>query len=132
MWSAFAVAVLLAGAALSGCATTRSDLPYRAVAAVGAPVIPPLGLLYTNLRAPLSLDSTSFGAKRGTAVSHQIGLPPLPFPGTVLGLDLFAWGDASPARAAANGGITTVRHTDYELTVVLWIYRRFTLQVYGD
>ena len=48
------------------------------------------------------------------------------------GLDLFAWGDASEKAAAANGGITTVRHADYELRAVLWVYRTFTIDVYGD
>jgi hypothetical protein len=126
-----AVAVALAGLLVAGCAT-RSDVPYRALARVSAPVIPPLGLFYTDVHAPLSLGATSFGAKRGTAVSHQIGLPPLPFPGLTTGLDLFAWGDASEKTAAADGGITTVRHADYELRVVLWLYRTFAIDVYGD
>jgi hypothetical protein len=126
-----AIAIALAGLALVGC-VTRSDAPYRGLARVSVPVIPPQGLIYTDIRAPLSLGATSFGAKRGTAVSHQIGLPPLPFAGLVTGLDLFAWGDASEAAAAANGGITTIRHADYGLTVVLWVYRRFTIEVYGD
>jgi hypothetical protein len=126
-----AIAVALAGLALVGCAN-RSDVPYRALVRVSAPVIPPLGLFYTDVHAPLSLGPTSFGAKRGAAVSHQLGLPPLPFPGLTTGLDLFAWGDASEKAAAANGGITMVRHADYELRAVLWVYRTFTVDVYGD
>jgi len=114
-----AFAAALAGLVLAGCAN-RSDVPYCALVRVSAPVIPPLGLLYTDVHAPLSLAATSFGARHGTAVSHQIGLPPLPLPGLTTGLDLFAWGDASQKTAAANGGITTVRHADYELRVVLW------------
>jgi len=123
---------ILAGLVLAGCATTRSDLPYRVMAGVTAPVIPPLGLIYTNLHAPLSLGPTSFGAKRGTAVSYEIGMPPLPYPGLVSGPDLFAWGDASEKTAAANAGITKIQHADYSLLVVLWLYRRFTIEVYGD
>ena len=126
-----AIAIALAGLVLAGCAT-RSDVPYRALARVSVPVIPPMGLLYTDVHAPLTLGATSFGTKRGAAVSHQLGLPPLPFPGLTTGLDLFAWGDASEKAATANGGITTVRHVDYELRVVLWLYRTFTIDVYGD
>lgn len=131
MKRAIAIALALATAALSGCAT-RSDAPYRSQAGLKVPVIPPQGLIYTQMRAPLSLEATSFGAKRGTAVSHQIGLPPLPFPGLWTGLDLFAWGDASQKTAAANGGITSVEHADYELLIVLFVYRRFTSEVYGN
>jgi len=127
-----AIAIALAGFLLVSCAATRSDVPYRLVSGVTAPVIPPLGLIYTNLHAPISLGPTSFGTKRGTAVSHQIGLPPLPYPGLVGGPDLFAWGDASEKTAAANAGITKVQHADYSLLVVLWVYRRFTIEVYGD
>jgi len=126
-----ALAIALAVVVLAGCAT-RSDVPYRGLVRVSAPVIPPLGIFYTNVHPPLSLGPTNFGTKRGVAVSHQLGLPPLPLPGLVTGLDLFAWGDASEKTAAANGGITTVRHADYELRVVLWLYRTFTIDVYGD
>lgn len=131
MRAAIAGALGIALVALSGCAT-RSDAPYRALAKLHAPVIPPQGLFYTHLKAPISLEATDFGAKRGTATSEQIGLPPLPFYGLQTGLDLFAWGDASLQAAAAAGGITEVEHVDYELTVVLFFYRRFTIEVYGN
>jgi len=135
MKRAIAAALALAGAALvavlPGCAT-RSDVLYRAIADVRAPVIPPQGLVYTHFRAPLALDSTGFGSKHGAAVSHQIGLPPLPFPWLYTGLDLFSWGDASQQTAAASGGITKVEHVDYDLMIVLMVYRRFTTEVYGD
>jgi hypothetical protein len=129
---ALAIALAVAAAlAVAGCAT-RPDTLYRSQAAVRAPVIPPQGLLYTRLRAPLSLEAVGFGAKRGTAVSHQLALPPLPFPGLWTGLDLFAWGDASLRAAAENGGIREVQGADYELMVVLLVYRRFTSEVYGN
>lgn len=133
MRSAIALAACLGLAALTGCAAaSRSDTAYRALAKLHAPVIPPQGLFYTHLKAPISLEATDFGAKRGTATSEQIGLPPLPFYGLQTGLDLFAWSDASLQAAAAAGGITEVEHVDYELTVVLFFYRRFTIEVYGN
>ena len=33
---------------------------------------------------------------------------------------------------SAGRGITTVEHADYELVVVLCVYRRFTTEVDGD
>lgn len=46
---------------------------------------------------------------------------------------LFAWGDASYAAAAANGGIATLRHADQEVfTVLFGLYTRWRVVVYGD
>jgi len=87
----------------------------------GAPVVPPLGALYSNVQAPIDIDSdeTQLGTKRGEAVSS-----------TVLGL--VAWGDASVRTAATNGGLTTIRHVDYAYFNVLGVYATFTTVVYGD
>jgi hypothetical protein len=89
--------------------------------AFSAPVVPPPGLLYSNTKAPIDIDSdqTQLGAKRGAAVSK-----------TVLGL--VSWGDASVREAATSGGLTTIRHVDYEYYNVLGIYSTFTTVVYGD
>lgn len=125
---------LLVVALATGCASMspRPDLAYRATSKLKAPVLPPPGFVYTNRKAPLSFGPTDFGSKSGRATSSQIGLPPLPFPGLTMGLDLFAWGDASEQAAAADGGMTEVKHTDYQLEVFLMIYRRFTLEAHGD
>jgi hypothetical protein len=86
-----------------------------------APVIPPTGALYSNVQAPIDVDAdaTQLGTKRGEAVSK-----------TVLGL--FSWGDASVRTAATNGGLTTIRHVDYEFFNVLGVYATFTTVVHGD
>jgi hypothetical protein len=47
-------------------------------------------------------------------------------------LFLFAWGDASVAAAARDGGITTIRHADYEYLNVIGLYTSFTTVVRGD
>ena len=128
---------LLACGAL-GCANTvfngarRPDAAYRAVSKIAAPVIPPPGVLYGDVRAPLAIGPTHFGPRKGTATSSQIGLPPLPFAGLAQGLDLFAWGDASLDAAAAEGGISKVEHTDYRLETYFFVYRRFTVEAYGE
>ncbi|UCE84817.1 MAG: hypothetical protein JSU66_10690 [Deltaproteobacteria bacterium] len=128
------IAALLASIPLLGCvgAGSRPDMAYRMAAKVRAPVIPPQGLLYSDIKAPVTAGGTDFGTRRGTATSFQIGLPPLPVAGLASGLDLFAWGDASSEAAAAAGGIQQVDHVDYRLEVFLFVYRRFTTEVYGD
>ncbi|MBW2200549.1 MAG: hypothetical protein JRF71_06885, partial [Deltaproteobacteria bacterium] len=46
---------------------------------------------------------------------------------------LFAWGDASYAKAAENGGITVLRSADQEIFLVLFgLYTRWRIVVYGD
>jgi hypothetical protein len=86
-----------------------------------APVIPALAGVYTNTKAPMDIDydETQLGSKTGKASTTTI-------------LGLVAWGDASAAAAAADGGITTIRHADYEFLNVLFIYQSFTTVVRGD
>jgi hypothetical protein len=86
-----------------------------------APVIPALGGAFTNTQAPLDVDydETQLGSKTGKA-------------STVAILGLFAWGNASTAAAARDGGITTIRHADYEFLNVLGLYQSFTTVVRGD
>lgn len=87
-----------------------------------APVVPPIGILFNNTEAPLDVDfdETQLGSKVGKASTTSV-------------LWLFAWGDASTAAAARDGGITTIRHADYEfLNVFLGIYASYTTVVRGD
>ena len=80
------------------------------------------GCLYTHIMTPLdrNVDKTVLGQKTGTATMHSV-------------LWLFAWGDASSAAAAKQGGITTMNHMDQEfLNIVFGIYAESTTIVYGD
>jgi hypothetical protein len=80
------------------------------------------GCLYTNVLAPYDrdLNKTSLGQKQGKASMESV-------------LWLVAWGDASTAAAAKQGGITTVNHMDREyLNVIFGIYTKTTTIVYGD
>ena len=130
-----ALALVLAAGLLAGCASinVRPDSGYRAVNKFRVAVLPPPGVLYSNTKAPLSFRAGhDFGSKVGRTTSSQIGLPPLPFPGLTMGIDLFAWGDASEQTAAAAGGITDVKHADYQREIFFMIYRRMTVEAYGD
>lgn len=80
------------------------------------------GCAYVNVKSPLDvdLDQTTLGRKTGVAEARSI-------------LWLIAWGDASYAAAAADGGITTLRHADQEVFNVLFgLYTRYRVVVYGD
>ncbi|MFN0058150.1 MAG: TRL-like family protein [Planctomycetota bacterium] len=88
---------------------------------VSAPVVPPLGWVYTQVHAPLDVDymNTDLGSKKGSAETMNI-------------LGLIAMGDASIGKAAMNGNIKTVKHADYEMFNILGVYSRFTTHVHGD
>jgi hypothetical protein len=66
-----------------------------------------------------NLDKTVLGQKKGKAAMHSV-------------LWLVAWGDASTAAAARDGGIGVVNHMDREfLNVLFGVYTETTTIVYG-
>ncbi len=80
------------------------------------------GCAYVNVKTPYDADlnQTTLGPKTGMAQAHSV-------------LWLFAWGDASYAAAAKNGGITTMQHADQEVfTVLFGLYSRWRVVVYGE
>jgi hypothetical protein len=85
---------------------------------IAAPVVPPIGLAYTELDAPLA-PRGEVGSKRGTSTVTAI-------------LFLVSTGDGSVRAAARNGGISDVKLVDYEYRNVLGVYQRYTTVVYGD
>jgi hypothetical protein len=92
-----------------------------------APVQPPPGFLFTSIRAPLTVDfdKTPVGTKRGE--SSVIWARDILFTGQTV-----AWESAAIEEAAREGGITTVRHADYEALIVLGVFGWFKVIVYGD
>jgi hypothetical protein len=86
-----------------------------------APVIPPLGKAYSDVKAPLSINynPTNVGRKFGKSESISI-------------LGLVATGDASTQAAAANGGISKIDFADYAYYNVLGVYQRYVTIVYGE
>ena len=78
--------------------------------------------VYTNIVVPLDTDvqDTTLGDKVGRASNQSV-------------LWLVAWGDAGMQAAAANAGITTLKHADMEVLQVLFgLYTRTTTMVYGN
>ncbi len=68
-----------------------------------------------------NLDETTLGDKVGRAEWQSV-------------LGLVAWGDAGTKAAAADGGISTIRHADQEVFALGYglFYMRTTTIVYGD
>jgi hypothetical protein len=89
---------------MTGCATVASPLA---------------GVIYTDVKAPVTATSNSASAKVGSATASSI-------------LGLIAMGDASIETAAKNAGIKHIQHVDYHSTTILGIYSTFTVDVYGE
>jgi hypothetical protein len=93
---------------------------FFVVLALMAPMV--TGCAYVDIKTPFDqdLDRTELGSKRGTAEAYSL-------------FWLVAWGDASYATAAKNGGIKILRHADQEVRQVLFgLYTRWRVVVYGD
>jgi len=86
-----------------------------------APVMPPSGMLFSAISAPMDvdLDQTSMGMSDGSASSYSI-------------LSLVAFGDCSIEAAADDGGLRTINHADYKYLNVLGAFSMFTTVVHGN
>jgi hypothetical protein len=86
-----------------------------------APVIPPYGIIFSDLKAPLDIDmnNTPVSSKSGRAMTTSI-------------IGLVATGDASINTAARDGGLTTIHYADYEYKNLVGIIQNYTTVVYGD
>jgi hypothetical protein len=94
----------------------------KLIAALVVAMVLTTGCLYTHVMTPYdtNLDKTVLGQKTGKASMQSV-------------LWLFAWGDASTAAAAKQGGLATVNHMDKEfLNIIFGIYTETTTIVYGE
>ena len=97
--------VLMAAALLlSGCAMVLT---------------PATGFLYSDVKGPHAVTPNAGYSKVGTSQCTSI-------------LGWIATGDASIKAAMENGGITEIDHVDYKTEVVLGVYAKLTVIVYGD
>ena len=102
-----AVAMLTTIALVSGCYST--------------PVMPPTGVIYSNIDAPISLSivGQDLGTRRGEASCKSL-------------LGLFAWGDCSAKAAADAGAISELKQLDYNFFNFLFVWQSLTTIAYGD
>jgi hypothetical protein len=80
---------------------------------------PALGIVYTDVKAPLAVTSNTNASKVGTADAASI-------------LGIIAIGDASIENASKKAGIKSIHHVDYRSTNILGIYAQYTVYVYGE
>lgn len=99
------VTFLLSIALLSGCG-----------AMAFAPV---MGVLYTDVKAPLTATSNPSSTKLGKGSATSI-------------FGLIATGDASIETACKTAGITKIHHVDYHATNILGIIATYTVYVYSE
>ena len=98
------VPLLLTALLLSGCAVAAS---------------PVIGVVYTDVQAPLDATANAASAKTGEATCESI-------------LGIIATGDCSIATAAQSAGITRIHYVDYKTRNILGFYATFTVVVYGE
>ncbi len=103
-----------------GLVTLTSSLMLVA-GCLTAPFTPPMGFVYSNVDAPLSIDHnrSAITSKRGEASSVCV-------------LGLVSVGDVSTQAAAQNGGLKTIQYLDYKYFNILGIYQKTTVIVHGE
>lgn len=79
---------------------------------------PTLGLVYTNVRAPIMATENEISSKQGTSCATSL-------------LGMFAFGDASIEKAKRSASITKVSSVSYDSFSLLGIYGRFCTLVSG-
>jgi len=107
----------------------RSFVSLAAVAGVAlistgclrAPVVPPYGIIYSDIQAPLDhdFDRTVVPTRSGSSESISI-------------LGLVAIGDASIHAAAQDGGLSVIHTADYEYMNILGVYQKYVTVVRGE
>ncbi|RMF93723.1 MAG: TRL-like protein family [Candidatus Schekmanbacteria bacterium] len=87
---------------------------------VGCASFVPMGVIYTEVKAPAAVGDTSVSAEKvGTAKATSY-------------LGIVATGDASIKTAMENGKITKIHHVDYYTKNILGIIGEYTTTVYGE
>lgn len=118
---ALALAVTAVVLPLSGCAGWTL---------YSAPVKPPQGALFVDVKAPLTAEfnATPVGADLKKVSKTKTGF----FRDFIFTGGTMAWDDVAIAEIARRGGIEEVAYADYELFNILGIYGTFTVNVYGN
>lgn len=100
-------------------------------AGMNAPVIPPQGMLYSNVSAPLTTNfsETPTGAAITKTAKRNTRYFYVPF---TYGLLSFGWDEAAVQKIAKEGGITDIAYAEYSALNILGIYAEFTITVYGN
>lgn len=94
------------------------------------PVKPPPGLIYSNVKAPLTYDF--HGQKVGAANTKMAEENTTYFAVPFFSYVSFAWDKSAIEGIAKKGGINEISHADYEYYTILGLYSKFKVKVYGN
>ena len=106
-------AILLATILLQGC-VSPPDAPFQ----------PSTGIIFTSIKAPLTLDTdkSKFSSIEGMASTTHVAFYYFSF----------AVGDASLEQAMKDGLLKNVAYADYEWVSLFGIFGRLTVHTYGE
>ena len=98
---------------------------------LNASVIPPRGLLYTNFKAPLTINfkDTNMGEKQGVKKTTLINIPTFYLPVQVP-LD-FDFGKVGLKETAEKADMKSIDYIDYEYTNILGVYKSLEVIPHG-
>ncbi len=95
------------------------------------PVRPPLGLIYSDVTAPLDYEVSGQPSpevdklKESRSMTRYVAVPFYDYISA-------AWGEAAIKRTADSQGITVIHYVDYRYRTILGIYAEFELIVRGE
>ena len=95
-----------------------------------APVKPPQGVLFTDIKAPLTVNfnRTPCGAATKKFSKSNTSF----FFDFIFTWSGFAWDDVSVGKIAREGGISEIAYADYEALLILGVFGKTTVNVYGN
>lgn len=91
------------------------------------PVKPPQGFLFTNYRAPLTVNPRDSPIPAQQGIAKTVLVRDILFTGQTI-----AWDEASIQKAAQERGLAKVCWADYEVLQVLGLYAQFTVRIHGE
>jgi len=87
---------------------------------IGAALATPMGILYTDVKEPVSASALTTYSKTATGTNMSI-------------LGLIGIGDSSIEKIAKAQGITKIQHVDKQVfSIPLFLYVSETFTIYGD
>jgi hypothetical protein len=111
----------------SGCNSVVKTFSARAGADYKVNVLPPPGLIYSHVKAPLTTVFNNTPNEANMKMAHKktsyFSIPTVSIN--------FAWGNAAIQRIAQEAGIEQVTYADYEFWNIFTVFKAFRVNVYG-
>lgn len=124
------VVVLSSGCLVSPINAPVSN-PYGAIQASyipASPVLPPWGILYTDYKAPLTINFDKTPVASGAPRTYEVKRIGIPFYQYLS----VAWGDTNVGDLGLASGFGKVHYIDQEYLNILTVYQVHRFNVYGE